>query len=457
MIDCLPATGSEPLLPLGAGILILLLGLALVMRPRRRVRRPGRSTPPAAGGAATLSIALLLAMSVGLGTLGGAAPAARADTRCDTTPIATTTPVPTPEPAAILPDQPVSFDSGGVTFSGSYRGPVDPTHAVAAAVIIGGTGAIDRDGNTATLATEDYSWLADLLSSEGIASLRYDKLGTGQTGLGPYTSDPSAMLALDYDQLRIRPGRDALSFLATQPGIDTNRLILVGHSEGGAAALTIAADLAGAPAPAGLALIEPAYTHILDILTRQFSEQMTGAVAAGAMTEADAETITAWMTAGVDEIRTATPPYPTPGPVPLPAATDYTQAIQAVIETNIYGSDPAQMVVTHAYRTLYGKGYDALDPADVAPSVTIPTLITCGTKDFNTPCGDGSAGSGVVALADSFSPGVARFVELPNMVHILRDVGDADVPNLADQLAYPFSSALSAEFGTFVAGVREGK
>lgn len=261
------------------------------------------------------------------------------------------------------------------------------------------------------------------------------------------------MLALDYDRLRIQPGRDALSFVAAQPGIDAGRLILVGHSEGGAAVLTIAGDLAGAPAPAGLALVEPAYTRILDILSRQFSEQMAAAVAAGVMRDADFQTLTTWMTAGIDEIRTGTPPYPAPGPVPLPAATDYTQVIQATIETNMYGSDPAQMVVSHAYRTLYGRGYDALDPADFAPAITIPTLVTCGTNDFNTPCGDGSPGSGVIALANSFAPGVAHLVELPDVVHILRDVGAADVPNLSDQLAYPFSPLLATEFSTFVAGV----
>lgn len=423
----------------GAGILIALIGFTVVVRLRRRARHPDTSTPSIAGTSAVLGIALTLALA-----------------GCGTTPTVTPTLTPTPGPAAILPDQPVSFDSGGVTFSGSYRGPVDPTRTVAAAVIIGGTGAIDRDGNGSTLASEDYSWLADLLSAQGIASIRYDKLGTGQTGLGPYASDPSAMLALDYDRLRIQPGRDALSFIAAQPGIDASSLIIVGHSEGGAAALTIAGDLDGAPAPVGLVLIEPAYARILDIVPRQFSEQMTAAVASGAMTEADFQALTAWMTAGVEEIRTGTPPYPAPGPVPLPDATDSTQVMQAAIESNIYGSDPAQMVVTHAYRTLYGKGYDALDPAEIAPSLTIPTLITCGTKDFNTPCGDGSPGSGIVALANSFPPGVARFVELPNLVHILRDVGDADAPSLADQPPYPFSAELSTEFSEFVARVGGG-
>ena len=66
------------------------------------------------------------------------------------------------------------------------------------------------DGNGTGLEADIYSWIADLLSGSGWASIRYDKLGTGQTGLGPYTDDPDAMLPLSYDQLRIEPARQAL-------------------------------------------------------------------------------------------------------------------------------------------------------------------------------------------------------------------------------------------------------
>jgi len=448
MIDCLPATGAEP--PLAWGIALALIGAgvgAVLWSARRRRRDAARSTVSRA------ALATLLVLLLGTGALVSGAPPATADAGCPPTASPTATPVPTATFTAptIGPDQEISFDSGGVTTFGSYRAPLDTSRPVAAAVIIGGTGAVDRDGNAPTVATEAYAWLADLLSAQGIASVRYDKLGTGKTGLGPYAADPAAMLPLSYETLRLQPARDALTFLAAQPGIDTSRLLIVGHSEGGAAALTIAGDLRGAPAPAGLALVEPAYTHILDILSRQFQSQMDAAAAGGAMKTEDAQTLTQWMTDGVEQIRTGTPPFPDPGGVPLPDATDFTQVIQAAIASNVYGADPAQMVITHAYRTLYGQGYDAIDPAVIAPAISIPTLITCGTKDFNTPCGDGSAGSGVIALDAEFAPGVTRFVELPDMVHILRDVGDANVPSIVDQVGYPFSALMAEEFSAFVA------
>jgi dienelactone hydrolase len=122
------------------------------------------------------------------------------------------------------------------------RAPADGTAKVPAAVIIGGTVGVDRDGNAPGLAIDAYSWLADQLSAHGWASIRYDKLGTGATGLGPFESDPSTILPLGYDQLRVQPARAALAFLAAQPGIDTSRIVLIGHSEGGGVALTVAHD-----------------------------------------------------------------------------------------------------------------------------------------------------------------------------------------------------------------------
>ena len=111
------------------------------------------------------------------------------------------------------------------------------------------------------------------------------------------------------------------------------------------------------------------------------------------------------------------------------------------------------MLLTHAFRTRYGKEFDEIDGPDLAPSIAIPTLVTCGTKDFNTPCVPGGAvGSGVSALAaTSFAPAVARFVTVPNMVHILRDVGADDPTALADQATYPFSEVLGDAFNAFVA------
>ena len=430
MTDCLEAAGWQPwtFMVLALALGAIAVGVILVLR-----RRGGRGDRRGA------ALGLVAAFMIGALAAGTATPlSAAAAERCVT----------------IAEDAEVAFVSGGGTFHASYRAPIDSTRPVAAAVIVGGTGAVDRDGDGAGIPMQQYDWLAELLAAQGIASLRYDKLGTGATGLGPYEADPSRLLPLTYDELRLQPVRDALAFLVAQPGIDPTRLLLIGHSEGGAVTLSVAADPGDAPAPAGLLLIEPAYDHILDVVPQQLAQQMHAAVAGSAMTRDDAAMLQAWMADGVDEIRSGTPPYPTPDPVPLPDATDYTAVMQSTIQANIFGADPAQMVISHAYRTGYGKQFDEIDPARLAASITIPVLVTCGTKDFNTPCGDGTPGSGVAWLSPAFAPGVAEFVELTNVVHILRDVGTADVPQLADQVAYPFSTQLERAFVAFVAQFR---
>lgn len=459
MTNCLANTGAGTLPLLAVGACILVVGAVVLAIIRYRT---GAGTGTGGRGHSAATIALVVAALTGLGAVqlaGPASPATAASASSVTAqypncPPAANAPTPPPAQPVIGNDQDVTFTSGDVTFAASYRGPTDPSRPVPAVVIVVGTGAVDRNGNAPTLDTEAYEWLADVMSANGIASLRYDKLGTGATGLGPYTDDPDAMLPLGYDQLRVQPVRDALSFVAAQPGVDPDRILLLGHSEGGAASLIVATDPGDAPELAGLLLIEPAYSHILDIVGTQFRVQMEAAVTGGAMTAQDEQTLNDWMNAGVAEIRAGTPPYPAPGPVPLPGATDITAVYQNTILTNMYGSDPAQMVITHAYRTLYGKQFDAVDPLLLSPQVSIPTLITCGTKDFNTPCGDGTPGSGVIAVADNFAPGVASFQQIPDMVHILRDVGSADVSQPVDQITYPFSSVLEATIGDWVARFR---
>lgn len=445
MSDCIPEAwlgGPQSLALLAVIVLLLALLIAVVVVAVAR----GRSRPASTGrGGTGVGLVVLAVLAVGAVVLGGAAspagaasanPRLMAPSNCAT--------------VAIGPDRDVVFESGGVEFHASFRGPVDPSRLAPAVVIVVGTGGVDRNGDAETLATRAYEWLADVMSANGIASLRYDKLGTGATGLGPYASDPDAMLALGYDELRIQPIRDALSFVAAQPGVDPDRILLLGHSEGGGDSLVVATNLKGAPELAGLLLIEPLYAQILDVLTTQFTTQIDAAVAAGVMTTADAATLTTWMAQGIDEIRSGTPPLSAPAPVPIPGATDVTALYQGTIASNIFGADPAQMVVSHAYRTRYGKQFDEVVPDALAPMVDVPTLITCGTKDFNTPCGDGSPGSGVVAVAAALPPEVSTFVIIPDMVHILRDTGTSEVSQTAEQVDYPFSLALESVIGEFL-------
>ena len=204
-------------------------------------------------------------------------------------------------PAGIA-DAEVTFTSGADTLYGSFMTPdgFATDGAAPVALIISGSGPTDRDGNSGMLPLGTNRNLAMTLAQEGIPSLRYDKLGSGQTGLGTHT-DPST---IDYE-LFLQEARDAAAFLAAQPGVDPTKLILVGHSEGALFALALADELtkAGTP-PAGLILVAPLSIRYLDLIDEQLSGQLKTAVDGGQMTEDAAGKISTELAAIIDSLRT---------------------------------------------------------------------------------------------------------------------------------------------------------
>ncbi|MED3398089.1 alpha/beta hydrolase family protein [Bacillus wiedmannii] len=95
----------------------------------------------------------------------------------------------------------------------------------AAVVIIAGSGEIDRNGTILPLKLESniYKDLAHVLAQLGVVTLRFDKRGVGKsdgefqkTGMWDLVSDIEAMVA----------------YLKEQPFVDSENIILAGHSEG---------------------------------------------------------------------------------------------------------------------------------------------------------------------------------------------------------------------------------
>src|ERR1700722_2746918 len=99
---------------------------------------------------------------------------------------------PTPSARGWVEDA-VSFPVRDMTVYATYRHPTGQGWRGAAALLIAGSGPTDRDGNSKLLPGQvgTLQSLAQTLSDDGMASLRYDKLGSGQTGLGPYAEDPT--------------------------------------------------------------------------------------------------------------------------------------------------------------------------------------------------------------------------------------------------------------------------
>ena len=98
-----------------------------------------------------------------------------------------------------------------------------------AVVLIAGSGAHTRDETVFGHAI--FLVLADHLTRHGIAVLRYDKRGLGQS-TGDYAAATSTDFAADADA--------GVAYLKTRPEIDGRRIGLIGHSEGGVIAPMVA-------------------------------------------------------------------------------------------------------------------------------------------------------------------------------------------------------------------------
>lgn len=122
--------------------------------------------------------------------------------------------------------------------------PAEPRPTV---VLIAGAGPADRDGYTLRTPrghNHAFRTIADRLVARGYAVVRFDKIGTGRS-TGDYRRTATTVtLAQDVEAL--------VSALRARPEVDADRIILLGHSEGGAiAGLVAAAD----PRVAGVALL----------------------------------------------------------------------------------------------------------------------------------------------------------------------------------------------------------
>ena len=108
-----------------------------------------------------------------------------------------------------------------------------------AALLLNGSGPLDRDSNMPGQSLNVANALADALGKRGIASLRYDKRGIGESQ-GDY-------LQMSFED-ETEDARAALAALRGAPNVDPARLFVIGHSVGATIAIRLAAergDLAG--------------------------------------------------------------------------------------------------------------------------------------------------------------------------------------------------------------------
>jgi dienelactone hydrolase len=132
--------------------------------------------------------------------------------------------------------------AGGFELNGTLVMPAGAKNAPAF-VLLSGSGPTDRDGNT-PLITERIDTLkqvAERMAQEGVASLRFDKRAI-QTYRSKWPKDMSQIGQFFSWENFVADAAAAHSFLMTQPGIDPNKVGMLGHSEGALIALKVSTD-----------------------------------------------------------------------------------------------------------------------------------------------------------------------------------------------------------------------
>ncbi len=130
----------------------------------------------------------------------------------------------------------VSFPSGGIKLAATLTIPKNSRSKHPAAVLISGSGPQDRNEDTVGpggLKFGIFKQVAHALSENGIAVLRYDDRGTGQSE-GNFIEAAQEDLADDV--------KAAVAYLTSRDDIAGDRIALIGHSEGAIIAPQVAAD-----------------------------------------------------------------------------------------------------------------------------------------------------------------------------------------------------------------------
>lgn len=212
-----------------------------------------------------------------------------------------------------------------------------------AVVIVPGSGANDRDG-TALLAggyapclypqlvgqtLRPYRDLGNALVEAGFAVLRYDKLEF---------SYPTNLGTITFDKLWL-PANSALNWLKTRSEIDTNRLVLIGHSEGSSLIPWMALQRTDVSALISLAGARTPFDSVLARQLVDFAQQCNGNLA-------QAQTEASQILTYFNLVRQGPPPPTTPPLFGVPAAVwrTYTQVTDSVAQRYNAAAKPSLFI-----------------------------------------------------------------------------------------------------------------
>lgn len=271
-------------------------------------------------------------------------------------------------------------------------------------LIIAGSGPTDRDGNSPLLpgANNSLKLLAEALAANGIASVRYDKRGVGETGKSMLLAAQKTKSVPREEDLTFETYIDDAARWGKRLLSDSrfSRLIVIGHSEGSLIGI-VAAQRIGANALISIAGAgRPAQQIILGQVKPQFSPELLK------KTEEILEQLVAGKTVAS---------------VPSELNALFRPSIQP-----------------------YMISWLRYDPAKEISKLRIPLLVVQGTTDIQATLGDAKR------LTDG-NP-TAKLLLIEGMNHVLKTVPndrDQQVSSYSDP-KLPVAPELVSEIGGFV-------
>src|SRR5689334_19311205 len=292
--------------------------------------------------------------------------------------------------------QDVSFMVDGTKTYGTLEIPAHRSgQHLAAALLLAGSGPTDRDGNqpSGNITPQTLKLVAGVLAQQGIMTFRFDKYFTGQTGAGAFASAPGAIDLNAY----IRQADYAYDYLIAQPQVNKQRMLVVGHSEGGFYAMLVADTVS--THPAGLALLEPQDQRILSLVALQLDEQLNVAVKQGQLSLPAAQQQAQGISNAIAQFR-AGEQVDTTGLLP--------QIVQQLTPELL---TPANAKVS--------RTDDEVSPVDAAAKVPPGTrvLVTDGTADTNIPVSTISPLASALNAAETTGPGLKVLTGINHDLH----------------------------------------
>ena len=272
--------------------------------------------------------------------------------------------------SALAASTPTELNTGTLILRGTLETPDSPA-PWPAVLIVAGSGPTDRDGNSAVLpgTNDSLRQLAQGLAEQGIASVRYDKRGIGQ-------SLPTAGQALCEEDVVFGDFVNDAAAWIRQMQADKRfaGVGLAGHSEGAIIALAVANST---PVGAVVTLAGPG-ENLADVVQRQIHANPANPPE---------------LVAEVDRILTELRAGRRVASVPPLLSPLFRPSVQPFLISAI-GYDPARLIST----------------------LKAPVLIVQGESDLQVTPGDARR----LSAADP----QARLLLIPGMNHLLKQVGD---------------------------------